>query len=305
LRVDYRNGSNIESIGLNGGLRYNFDPSPNVKPVGIFKAPVATAAVYNWSGFYVGAFAGGGASSINDWYFPLVNEQSHPRIAGGLLGGNAGYNWQFGSWVVGLEADIAASNTRGGQSCIGSNIPGFVNAPVVQLARFVQNCNNDMKWLATATARAGYAWDGILVYGKAGGAWAENSLDIACNGDPEAMLAASIFGPVFPSRCSLQNTRVPIGVIPGGPRLPETTAKHLTATVQQFGFTVGAGFELALTQAWSAKAEYDYINFGSKNVVFPGATPVNLRQDFHEVKIGINYHFGKDGFAMASTMPVR
>jgi opacity protein-like surface antigen len=109
------------------------------------------------------------------------------------------------------------------------------------------------------------------------------------------MLAASIFGPVFPSRCSLQNTRVPIGAIPGGVRLPETAAKHLTATVQQFGVTVGAGFELALTQAWSAKAEYDYIYFGSKNVVFPGATPVNLRQDFHTVKLGINYHFGKGG----------
>lgn len=77
--------------------------------------------------------------------------------------------------------------------------------------------------------------------------------------------------------------------------MPETAAKHLTATVQQFGVTVGAGFELALTQAWSAKAEYDYIYFGSKNVVFPRATPVNLRQDFHTVKLGINYHFGKGG----------
>lgn len=37
------------------------------------------------------------------------------------------------------------------------------------------------------------------------------------------------------------------------------------------------------------------IYFGSKNVVFSGATPVNLRQDFHTVKLGINYHFGKGG----------
>ena len=33
LRVDYRNGTNIESLGFNAGLRYNFDPTKGPKGV--------------------------------------------------------------------------------------------------------------------------------------------------------------------------------------------------------------------------------------------------------------------------------
>ena len=37
--------------------------------------------------------------------------------------------------------------------------------------------------MATATGKLGYAWNGMMVYGKAGGAWIRNTLDVSCNAD--------------------------------------------------------------------------------------------------------------------------
>jgi outer membrane immunogenic protein len=48
------------------------------------------------------------------------------------------------------------------------------------------------------------------------------------------------------------------------------------------------------------------MNFGSRNnIVLSGTTAVNLRQDFNEVKVGVNYHFGKDEVVVASGVPVK
>lgn len=276
LRVDYKEGSNIEALGFNAGLRYNFDPMPKgVAAAGVFKAPprvVATA--YDWTGFYVGGFTGA-AWGTSNWNFPAIAGSANPRTAGLLGGIDAGYNKQIGSWVVGVEGDIAASNAKGGQSCIASVInSGF---PVET------NCNNDVKWMATATAKVGYAWDRVLVYGKAGGAWTNNAMDVSCNGDAG-----------FQFNCTAQN----VGANPG--------VQDLTATAHQFGWTVGAGFELGLTPSWSAKAEYDYLSFGSSSITLPDTTVVNFKQNFNQVKIGLNYQFGRaDTVAVASAMPVK
>jgi opacity protein-like surface antigen len=274
LRIDYRNGSNIEALGFNAGLRYNFDPMPKgVAAAGIFKAqPRAVAAAYDWTGFYVGGFTGAGWGTSN-WSFPTL-PGVNPRTAGLLAGLDAGYNKQFGSWVVGVEGDVAATNAKGGQSCISNvNNAGF---PVET------NCNNDLKWMATGTAKLGYAWDRVLVYGKAGGAWTNNVVDVSCNGDAN-----------FQFNCTPANNAA-AGV------------QHAVTTFNQFGWTAGIGFELALTPSWSAKAEYDYLNFGSKNVVLTDTTLVNIRQDFNQVKIGLNYRFGHpDDAPAAATMPFK
>jgi hypothetical protein len=215
LRVDYRNGSNIESTGFNGGLRYNFDPIAGlVKPVGVFKAPVQAVAVYDWTGFYAGAFTGAAWGS-NDWFFPQTGDASHPRMEGALFGGDVGYNKQFGPWVLGVEADVAATNAKGGQSCL-SQQPGVSTG-------LTQNCNNDLRWVGTATAKAGYAWERVLVYGKAGGAWTENKLIVSSNNDANSNVTAS--SPVDAVRLF--------------------NSQNVSATISQFGWTVGAGFELA------------------------------------------------------------
>jgi opacity protein-like surface antigen len=274
LRLDAREGPNIESLGFNAGLRYNFDPVTGpIKPVGIFKAPTPVVVAYDWTGFYAGAFAGAGFGN-NDWSFPGLAGVS-PRAAGVLAGGAVGYNKQYGAWVVGGEADLAGTNAKGGAACV-PNIQDIGQLPV-------QNCNNDLGWVATATAKVGYAWDKVMVYGKAGGAWTDAKLNASCNGDA-----------FFPQD----------GCIPAND--PTSGVQNAVATLHQFGWTVGAGFELALTSSWSAKAEYDYMNFGSRNVVLSDASLVNFKQSFSEVKVGVNYHFGKDEVAIAPTaMPVK
>jgi opacity protein-like surface antigen len=278
VRVDYKNGSNIEALGFNAGLRYNFDPSAKgVVVPGIFKAqPRLAAAAYDWTGFYLGGFTGATVGR-SKWGFPdLPGADVNPRTAGLLAGIDAGYRKQFGSWVVGVEGDLAATNAKGGTSCF-SNVNNVAFGGAMET-----NCNNDVRWMATATGKLGYAWNRVMLYGKAGGAWADNTLDVSCNGDPG-----------FQFNCTPANSFVNIA--------------HASATVHQFGWTAGIGFELALNRNWSAKAEYDYLNFGTKNVVLTDTTRVSLRQDFNQVKIGLNYRFGPsdDEGVAAPAMPLK
>jgi outer membrane immunogenic protein len=91
------------------------------------KAPPMVAAIYDWSGFYVGA-NGGWGSSRNSWdSVPpfLVGAEGSHDATGGVAGGQIGYRWQSGTWVFGLEAqgdwaDLSGSN-------ISTLFPGFVN----------------------------------------------------------------------------------------------------------------------------------------------------------------------------------
>ena len=78
------------------------------------KAPPMIAAVYDWSGFYIGA-NGGWGSSHNTWdLVGGLSEGSHDAT-GGVVGGQIGYRWQTGTWVFGVEgqgnwADLNGSN---------------------------------------------------------------------------------------------------------------------------------------------------------------------------------------------------
>src|SRR5436190_2056340 len=59
---DYRNGQNIEALSVNGGIRYQLAPAPQVAAAPqaprYTKAPVAPPP-FSWPGFYIGGFAGG------------------------------------------------------------------------------------------------------------------------------------------------------------------------------------------------------------------------------------------------------
>src|SRR3974390_626736 len=71
------------------------------------RVPVlAAASVYNWAGFYVGVNAGGGMAlgTIDDKSaFFGASDSFHRGVA--EVGGQIGYNWQFGSTLLGIEAD--------------------------------------------------------------------------------------------------------------------------------------------------------------------------------------------------------
>jgi outer membrane immunogenic protein len=110
----------------------------------LYKAPPpAMAPAYNWSGFYLGINGGGGWGHSN-W------DTSSDRIglSGGLVGGTAGYNWQLGNAVLGIEGDIDWANLKG------------TNSSTLCPA----GCSTSDTWLSTVRGRAGYAFGGVLPY---------------------------------------------------------------------------------------------------------------------------------------------
>jgi opacity protein-like surface antigen len=177
LRGDYRTGDNIEGWSVNGGVRYQLVPDPAAGRPLIVKAPIykapAEPAVYNWTGFYIGAYVGAGWGSSN-FTFLDDGDTTDPRLAGFLGGGEIGYNYQVGKWVLGAEGDLAWTNAHGARPCpIG----------------FFANCEISTNWLSTATARVGYAyWDRLLIYAKAGAAIRHDRAEAACTADSPTIL---------------------------------------------------------------------------------------------------------------------
>jgi outer membrane immunogenic protein len=113
--------------------------------------------------------------------------------------------------------------------------------------------------LGSVTGRLGYTWGPALLYAKGGYAWRDNNN---------------------------------IGVTVAGAPFPFTTDGG-----HKDGYTVGAGLEYMFAPNWSAKAEYQYYNFGSTTFTTGPAPIVNtrFRDDEHTIKAGINYRFGWGG----------
>ena len=130
------------------------------------KAPPMVAAIYDWSGFYIGA-NGGWASSRNCWgLVPIAGTVIADGCAdrsGGVAGGQIGYRWQTGQFVFGLEAQGDWADLSG--SSISLNNPAFTTRTKVED-------------LALFTGQIGYAWNAALLYLKGGAAMTRNRFDI-------------------------------------------------------------------------------------------------------------------------------
>jgi outer membrane immunogenic protein len=109
------------------------------------KAPII-APYYNWTGFYVG-INGGGAWGRSSFDF-FGASTGNFNTSGGLVGGTAGYNYQMGQFVLGVEGDIDWANVKGSAPCVIG----------------VFSCQTQNDWLGTARVRAGYAIDRIMPY---------------------------------------------------------------------------------------------------------------------------------------------
>lgn len=111
-------------------------------------------SVQDWSGFYLGAVAGGGLfnSTMVDTGENISYGYSDLTDWAGSVGLAAGYNAQFGAGVVGVEADI--------------NWAGFNNS--FYDASYDTQHDRSWDWYATIRARAGVAVDNAYFYGTAG-----------------------------------------------------------------------------------------------------------------------------------------
>jgi outer membrane immunogenic protein len=123
-------------------------------------APVVAAVpVFTWTGFYVGVNAGYGWNTSDDFVFN--GERFDLDDDGGFVGGaQAGYNYQIGSFVVGLEGDIQYADF-GGDDVVLSD------GSVVDF--------NNSDWFGTVRARAGVAFDRALIYATGGFAFADDA----------------------------------------------------------------------------------------------------------------------------------
>jgi outer membrane immunogenic protein len=141
-----------------------------------------------------------------------------------------------------------------------NNTSNGVIVPGVGLGHTFQVTANN-RWVTTLAARLGYAVNQVLFYGKAGGGW------VGAGGFTVTDLStgASFTG-------SSSNT--------------------------SSGWLVGAGFEWAFADNWSAKFEYDYLGLGSRtftvpagSLFFAGDTFTSGNRNVQMAKVGINYRF--------------
>jgi outer membrane immunogenic protein len=131
------------------------------RPRPYLKAPVYVPQ-FTWTGFYVGGNLGWGWST-GDGTVSFGGPSGNTSGYGdGFLGGiQAGYNWQFGSFVAGLEADFQGSAAKGqaGGNAGGTSFIGDVKTP----------------WFGTIRARAGYAFDRTMLYVTGGGLYGKTN----------------------------------------------------------------------------------------------------------------------------------
>jgi outer membrane immunogenic protein len=129
----------------------------------------AVAPVYNWSGIYIG-INGGYAFGSTDWSSPgagIVGTGTF-NTNGGLVGGTAGFNFQSGQIVYGIEGDWDWADISGSSSNTTSTIdPAGICGTAGALACRYQTSSN---WLSTIRGRVGYAFDRVMIYATGGGA---------------------------------------------------------------------------------------------------------------------------------------
>lgn len=210
---------------------------PTSKPAP--RAPVPVATLYDWSGFYVGGYAGGsfGTASFRDLSFPAftgVGDLSPTSFTGGVING---YNFQFNSFVAGAEIEFGYD----GRNASGS----YQVAPGLRGSR---NDSIDGDYVGRLRARAGYAFDNMLVFAAGG-------LSI---GDLEAKFVNPNNG------------------------YNQSIAQNL------IGFNVGAGAEYAFARNWIARVEYIYDDFGSRGYSFNITPPNGGLFDSQKIRLTEN-----------------
>lgn len=237
------------------------------------KAVAPAAAVYSWTGCYVGAQVGAAQSNATWDYnglnpYNAVLDPASPFFGAEvvpqerfsqwkmLIGGQVGCNWQVnGPWVVGIEA---AWNAKAMNISRDNNFPQFTG--------FSSIVTTEISSIASLTGRLGYAvtpnW---LIYAKGGVAFAK--IETAGHVSPNGIFDAIIWN----------------------------DSKWHT------GWTVGGGVEYRLFRNVTVGGEYNYYRFGSKDhhgdIPLTGLPPANfvnasVDADVHTFMAKVNFYNG-------------
>jgi len=233
------------------------------------KAPMAPmVAIYDWTGFYLGADAGGiwggGRSTLVDFTsegYDLGPAYNSSRSSSWLAGVHAGYNFQTASKIVlGVEGDFEWSDLKHSDN-------GILLAGGVPFGTSLWNVSDKLNWLATVRGRLGYAAGNWMPYVTGGAAWS----DTHYTGFVTNNIAAA-----------------------GGPGPYDVTNTKL-------GWAAGAGIELMAAPNWLFRAEYLHYGFGGEQITgatnptfVPGARGVFTlgSTSYDTVRVGVSYKFG-------------
>jgi outer membrane immunogenic protein len=273
------------------------------------KAVPPPVAVYNWTGFYVGANAGVGwdraifdpvqltlepvaftdvAGAFNGFpslifipgTIPLTTAVTNPSNRTAFIGGGqAGYNWQAGRFVLGVEGDVQGTNASG--SYVATQSQTFNGIATTVSRSLTGTITLQRSWEASIRGRVGYTWDRLLIYGTGGVSFT----NLRANTE---FTAVTTLGPTL--------TPIPGLTNPNGTTLG-SDSQNMT------GGTVGAGFEYGVTKSVIAGAEYRFTHYDQKTFnlgmtpagfipsTLPG--PARIGLDTQQVTARISYLFGR------------
>ncbi|MDR3555214.1 MAG: porin family protein [Syntrophobacteraceae bacterium] len=233
-------------------------------------APAAdNKPAFDWTGPYVGLHLGGGWANGDTNSFPLPNAETFGILpagwsqqSSGVIGGlQAGYNYQMGCWVAGVETDFSGSGISGTKTVS----PILRNDSTPLPGGGALTSREAIDWFGTLRLRLGYTvTDSLLFYGTGGLAY--GNVSTSANTDLRPLLPID-----YPS--SVSRTTV--------------------------GWAAGAGVEYAFSKCWTLRVEYLYIDMGSRsavanpNMVLDPATRVGYKWQLTDniVSLGVNFKF--------------
>jgi outer membrane immunogenic protein len=254
---------------MNLGLAYKFGaPAASVADAPIpRKAPAA--ADPSWTGLY-GGLALGGRHTNAEWTttnlafdtVPFADNQASFDDTAFRYGGYAGFNYQIGRVVTGVEggAGTVSNSTKtipGVPGLGGTPLPGGDSTSV------------GTNWDANVVARLGYlVAPDVLLYGVGGAAVQNVTLTAICTNSP-------VSGECFSNH-----------------------SESLSTT--QSGPTWGVGIETMFWHNWLARLDYRYADFGTINHTFFvdesfSSPTTSTAIHTQTLTLGIAYKFGPGG----------
>ncbi|MFN4142995.1 outer membrane protein [Aestuariivirga sp.] len=132
-----------------------------------------------------------------------------------------------------------------------SGISGDETRPPEEAPCYEEGCSADINWFGTGRVRVGYALDNVMPFITGGVA------AVGLEGDADEGACG------FVGSCGFDDTK--------------------------WGWTVGGGLELGLTESWSAKAEYLYVGVDAPDFNEDSTSADDL--DFSVIRVGVNYRF--------------
>ena len=232
--------------------------------------------VFTWTGLYFGVHVGSAWSTVESNLTGI--DISAIGLPGAAPGGGG----------IGLNIPVSSHNINGFLGGVqagynwqfwGSGLLGIetqwswsdIDGTTPCIVVFA--CRTETKWVGTLAGRLGFTADRALIYVKGGVAWAKSDYSIALN------------LPGFAISSAVSDTRV--------------------------GGMWGAGVEYAFAPNWSAKIEYNYIDFRNESYIFPFTINViqfpitinahaDIEQKLHLIKFGLNYRFDFGKYPVAA-----